>query len=72
MSSIVWNAGGSGIFSCCGTPGCALYARTRPGENSVIVTGSLLQIRLRSRLCSQSRPKRTRCVLACQVMESVR
>ena len=72
MSSIVRNTGGSGIFSCCGTPGWELCVRTRPGANSVIVTGSLLQIRLRSRLCSQSRPTRTRCVVACQMMESVR
>ena len=56
----------------CGIPGWELYERTRPGEKSVIVTGSLLQMRFRSRLCSQSRPKRTRCVLRCQVMESVR
>ena len=72
MSSIVRNAAGSGILCAADSPGCELYARTRSGENSVIVTGSLLQMRFRSRLCSQSTPKRARCALRCQVIESVR
>ncbi len=72
MSSIVRNASGSGILSEGSTPGCALYARTRAGENNVIAAGSFVHTKFRSRLCSQLTPKRMRCTLRCHVMDSLR
>ena len=69
-SSGLLNADGSGMLMSGGACGSALEARTRSGENSVIVTGSLAQMKFRSRLCSQSTPTRRQWVRRCQMIES--